>query len=269
MAQSQIAQWESPMDEISAELYRKTLYRADRPFNEHFIGPDKCANVAAANVAAFDQIRSSYITHVVPFVWYLSSSTIMLLSIVAKRAGLRATYRPTSLSALSHIWICAASAWISGSAIRTFARLNRVAQELNIDNACPIVSCPDMTEPTLSTSSPASRRSSTSLLNQALFYQAFDVNLDPTMEGFSPSHCSPVPYDHKPASTVCQISGLDPPSNDHTIGMSDSPALQVGFQAHADEGAFDWLPSTWPPTLPHSLNLFPEDWCIEPFMLQN
>ncbi|KAI5194250.1 hypothetical protein AUEXF2481DRAFT_704689 [Aureobasidium subglaciale EXF-2481] len=213
MAQLQIAQWESPLDEISAELSRKTLYRADRPFNEHFIGSD--------------------------------------------------------LSALSHIWICAASAWISGSAIRTFARLNRVAQELNIDNTCPIVSCPDMTGPTLSTSSPASRRSSTSLLNQAVFYQAFDVNLDPTMEGFSPSHCSPVPYDHEPASTVCQVSGLDPPSNDHTIGMSVSPALRAGFQAHADEGAYDWLPSTWPPTLPHNLNLFLEDWCIEPFMLQN
>ncbi|KEQ78822.1 hypothetical protein M438DRAFT_167388 [Aureobasidium pullulans EXF-150] len=141
-------------------------------------GPDDldkiCSQLAAGIINAYNSIAPNYPSVVAPFVWHLSSATIMLLSVVPQRLHLREVYRPTILSAMENLRISAASTWISGSFIRTLARLNAIAQQLGLFSGS-IREGPGSSITSSLAGSPALARSSTGLMNEALFYKAFNV----------------------------------------------------------------------------------------------
>ncbi|KAG2170733.1 hypothetical protein JADG_010472 [Aureobasidium aubasidani] len=238
-------------------------------------GPDDldkiCSQLAAGIINAYNSIAPNYPSVVAPFVWHLSSATIMLLSVVSQRLDLREVYRSTILSAMENLRISAASTWISGSFIRTLARLNAIAQRLGLFSGS-VKAGPGSSTTSSLAGSPALARSSTGLMNEALFYKAFDVKQqgNPEPEGHLMAEID--------ASRVCISSssgGRSTPSSyqiskvletRHTSrpvscpGGPEDAQQEIESISHTETSD---LGLTRLPDFPDSLTFDPSDWILE------
>ncbi|THY33994.1 hypothetical protein D6D01_02067 [Aureobasidium pullulans] len=235
-----------------------------------------CSQLAAGIVNAYNSIPPGYPSINAPFVWHLSSATIILLSIVSQRLDLREVYRPTILSALENLRISAARTWISGSVIRTLARLNAIVQQLGLSGGS-VKAGPGSSTASSLAGSPALARSSTGLMNEALFYKAFNVEQqgNPKPEGQLMAETD--------ASRVCISSSFGGRSTPNSHQSSKAPETsQTSGPASRAEGPEDAqqeiesishtetsdLELTRLPDFPDGLAFDPSDWFLEDFMVE-
>lgn len=200
----------------------------------------------------------------------------MLLSVVSQRLDLREVYRPTILSAMENLRISAASTWISGSFIRTLARLNAIAQQLGLFSGS-VREGPGSSITSSLAGSPALARSSTGLMNEALFYKAFNVeqegNLEPEGQLMAETD----------ASCICISSSSSERSTPNSHQLSKAlETRHTSRPASRPEGLEDAqqeiesishtetsnLELTRLPVFPDGLAFDPSDWILEDFMVE-
>lgn len=231
-----------------------------------------CSQLAAGIVNAYNSIPPGYPSINAPFVWHLSSATIILLSIVSQRLDLREVYRPTILSALENLRISAARTWISGNVIRTLARLNAIVQQLGLSGGS-VKADPGSSTASSLAGSPALARSSTGLMNQALFYKAFNVeqqgNPEPEVQLTAETDASRV--------CISSSSGERSTPNSHQLSKAletrqtsrpEGPEdAQQGIESISHTETSD-LELTRLPEFPDGLAFDPSDWILDDFMVE-
>lgn len=200
----------------------------------------------------------------------------MLLSVVSQRLDLREVYRPTILSAMENLRISAASTWISGSFIRTLARLNAIAQQLGLFSGS-VREGPGSSTTSSLAGSPALARSSTGLMNEALFYKAFNVeqegNLEPERQlmAETDASCICISSSSSERSTLNSHQLSKAPETRHTSRPASRPEgledaqQEIESISHTETSN---LELTRLPVFPDGLAFDPSDWILEDFMVE-
>lgn len=200
----------------------------------------------------------------------------MLLSVVSQRLDLREVYRPTILSAMENLRISAASTWISGSFIRTLARLNAIAQQLGLFSGS-VREGPGSSITSSLAGSPALARSSTGLMNEALFYKAFNVeqegNLEPEgqLMAETDASCICISSSSSERSTLNSHQLSKAPETRHTSRPASRPEgledaqQEIKSISHTETSN---LELTRLPVFPDGLAFDPSDWILEDFMVE-
>lgn len=200
----------------------------------------------------------------------------MLLSVVSQRLDLREVYRPTILSAMENLRISAASTWISGSFIRTLARLNAIAQQLGLFSGS-VREGPGSSITSSLAGSPALARSSTGLMNEALFYKAFNVeqegNLEPERQlmAETDASCICISSSSSERSTLNSHQLSKAPETRHTSRPASRPEgledaqQEIKSISHTETSN---LELTRLPVFPDGPAFDPSDWILEDFMVE-
>ncbi|THY87440.1 hypothetical protein D6C93_07559 [Aureobasidium pullulans] len=231
-------------------------------------GPDDldkiCSQLAAGVINAYNSIAPNDPSVVAPF----------------QRLDLREVYGPTILSAMENLRISAASTWISGSFIRTLARLNAIAQQLGLFSGS-VREGPGSSITSSLAGSPALARSSTGLMNEALFYKAFNVEHQGNYEPEEQLMAEP------DATRVCMSSssgGRSTPTLHQLSKASETrytprPASRPASRPEGSEDVQQEIESisytetsdlelTRLPDFPDGLAFDPLDWILEDFMVE-
>lgn len=87
-----------------------------------------CAQLSSSIIDVFDKVPTNYPKYGFPFISYVMSATMILVSIVTKNPKLKDRYRKSIISAVQSMLYYCRKTWVSGKTIRTVSKLNRMVR---------------------------------------------------------------------------------------------------------------------------------------------